>query len=132
MKVCEKIKYMRQNQGFSQEEVARKLDMSANGYGGIERGEVDIKLSRLEQLSELFGVELTELLNLSDRAVFNLIADTATQNAGFLNNFSIASESSENIQLKHELEKQQLLNSEKDKEIAYLKEIIELMKSKSG
>lgn len=138
MKVNEKIKHLRQNQGLSQEEIAKQLDMSANGYGGIERGEVDIKLSRLEQLSELFGVELNELLNLSDYAVFNLITDTATQNAGTLNHFNINSESSENVQLKHDLEKSQLIIEKleakvasQQSEIVYLKEIIELMKSKS-
>ena len=78
MKVCEKIKYMRQNKGFSQEEIARKLDMSANGYGGIERGEVDIKLSRLEQISELFDIELSQLLQ-KEHNIFNF-SDTSTQN----------------------------------------------------
>ena len=62
MKVNEKIKDLRKVQGLSQEKIAAKLDMSANGYGGIERGEVDIKLSRLEKLSEILGVEASELL----------------------------------------------------------------------
>ena len=124
MKVCEKIKHLRQAQAqdLSQEEVAEKLGMTANGYGGIERGEVDIKLSRLEQISELFGVELVDLLNRTEQAVFNLISDSATQNAGMLNHFTIHEASSENIRLKCEVEKLQM-------EVAYLKEIIELMKN---
>lgn len=130
MQVCEKIKHLRQAQNLSQEDVAEKLGMTANGYGGIERGEVDIKLSRLEQLSELFGVELIELLNRTEQNVFNF-SDTQ-------NHCNIGSKSSEQANFKHEIEKLQLvveklesmLESQKA-EISYLKEIIELMKSKS-
>ncbi|MEI7795178.1 MAG: helix-turn-helix transcriptional regulator [Methylococcaceae bacterium] len=121
MKVCDKIKHLRQAQGLSQEEIAMKLDMSANGYGGIERGEVDIKLSRLRQLSELFGIELIELVERGEQTIFNVISDTATQNTGTLNHFIINSTSAENIKLKCEVEKLQM-------EVSYLKEIIELMK----
>ena len=116
MKVCEKIKHLRQMQNLSQEEVAEKLGMTPNGYGGIERGEVDIKLSRLEQLSELFGVELIELLNRTEQNVFNF-SDTQ-------NHCNIGSKLVEDVKLKCEVEKLQM-------EVAYLKEIIELMKNKS-
>ena len=132
MKVNEKIKDLRKAQGLSQEEVAMKLEMSANGYGGIERGEVDIKLSRLQQLSELFGVELIELLNRSEQTIFNLIVDTGTQS---YSNCTIGSKSSEPANLKHENEKLQLVVEKLESmleaqkaEISYLKEIIELMK----
>jgi transcriptional regulator with XRE-family HTH domain len=124
MQVNEKIKQLRQNQGLSQEEIAKKLDMSANGYGGIERGEVDIKLSRLEQLSELFGVELSELLQ-KEQNVFNF-TDTSTQNY-----CSIGSKSIGDNELKFEIEKLKLIVQSQQSEITYLKEIIELMKNKS-
>ena len=116
MKVCEKIKHLRQAQNLSQEDVAEKLGMTANGYGGIERGEVDIKLSRLQQLSELFGVELIELLNKTEQNIFNF-SDTQ-------NNCHIGSRLVEDVKLKCEVEKLQM-------EVAYLKDIIELIKSKS-
>ncbi|MDP2100730.1 MAG: helix-turn-helix transcriptional regulator [Methylobacter sp.] len=115
MKVCEKIKHLRQAQDLSQEEVAEKLGMTANGYGGIERGEVDIKLSRLKQLSELFGVELIELLKSDEQNIFNF-KDTSTQNY-----CNIGSKIFEDVKLKCEVEKLQM-------EVAYLKETIELMK----
>ena len=80
MKVCDKIKYIRQNKGFSQEEIARKLDMSAYGYGGIERVEVDIKLSRLEQfqncsiLSYLSYFKKNTIFSTSQIPVLKIIA----------------------------------------------------------
>jgi len=36
MKVHEKIRFMRQSKGCSQEEMADKLDMSVNGYANID------------------------------------------------------------------------------------------------
>ena len=131
MKVCDKIKYMRQDKGFSQEEIARKLDMSANGYGGIERGEVDIKLSRLEQISELFDIELSQLLQ-KEHNIFNF-TDTSTQNHCNIGPRSASDEALqvENDKLKLIIEKLEFTVSSQQQEVNYLKEIIALMKSKT-
>lgn len=59
--------------GWTQEYLAEQLDMSVNGYGDLERGKNNIKLSKLEQISELLGVELSELFSLNEKAVFNFI-----------------------------------------------------------
>jgi transcriptional regulator with XRE-family HTH domain len=72
MPAHEKIRFLRQAKGWTQEEVADKLKMSQNGYGSIERGETDVNLSRLEQIADLFGIKLSELLGLDEEAVFNL------------------------------------------------------------
>jgi transcriptional regulator with XRE-family HTH domain len=121
MAVHEKIRLVRQLKGWSQEDVASKLEMSQNGYGSIERGETDVNLSRLEQIAELFGIKLSDLLELNENSVFNL---AGTQH----NNQHFGSNSSEHLQLKYEIDKQQLIIDQKDKEIIYLKEIIELLK----
>lgn len=122
--VHEKIKLVRQTKGLTQEEVASKLGMSANAYGDIERGASDPKLSKLAQISEILGVNLSELLATNDRWILNLACEVKKSTW-------IQGESSAELQqIKFELEKQQLLNAEKDKEISYLKEIIELMKAK--
>lgn len=123
MSVQEKIRLARQIKGWSQEEVANKLGMSQNGYGSIERGETDVNLSRLEQLAELFGVKLTDLFELNENGVFNLALE---QNQ---HNWHIGSCSAEFMQLKAELEKQQLLNEQKDKEIEYLKQLNALLQN---
>lgn len=41
--------------------MATRLNMSTNGYGSIERGETDISLSRIQQISRVLNVEVTEL-----------------------------------------------------------------------
>jgi transcriptional regulator with XRE-family HTH domain len=58
MSVNEKIKLVREAKGFTQEQVAEKLQMSKNGYGDIERGATDPKLSKLEKIAEAFKCEL--------------------------------------------------------------------------
>ena len=124
--VHEKIKLVRQTKGLTQEEVAEQLGMSANAYGDIERGASDPKLSKLEQISDILGVNLVELLGTNDKWILNLACEVKKST------WIQGESSAEFQQVKFELEKQQLLNGEKDKEIAYLKEIIELLKTKSG
>ena len=127
MKVHEQIKLFRKLKGWSQEEMADKLEMSLNGYGAIERGDADILFTRLKQITEAFGISLVELFGCNERNVFNALGTnngTQNNNAGC----AINSDISENLQLKYELENQRMLNEQKDKEIELLKEVISLMK----
>ncbi len=47
--------------GYSQQYVGDLLNLSQAGYGKVERGEVPFTIDRLEQLSALFAVPLSEL-----------------------------------------------------------------------
>ena len=62
MKTHEKIRLMRELKQWSQETVAEKLNLSANGYAKIERGETKLNLPRLEQIATIFHVDLMDLL----------------------------------------------------------------------
>jgi transcriptional regulator with XRE-family HTH domain len=59
MELSEKIKELRKKRDWSQEIVANKLNISLNSYGALERGETDIKLSRLEELAGIFEVDIS-------------------------------------------------------------------------
>ena len=59
MELSEKIKELRKKRDWSQEIVANKLNISLNSYGALERGETDIKLSRLEELARIFEVDIS-------------------------------------------------------------------------
>jgi transcriptional regulator with XRE-family HTH domain len=124
MSVNEKIKLVREAKGFTQEQVAEKLQMSKNGYGDIERGATDPKLSKLEKIAEAFNMELSELVDLTDKGTVNV--NFSQSNKHHQNNVYVGSQSAEL--------REQLLNKEmefKDKEIALLKKIIELMEAKT-
>lgn len=124
MFVHEKIKLARIAKGWTQEDLAEKLEMSINGYGDLERGNRDIKLSKLEQISDLLDIDLSSLFS-SDKGFFNLSMGNSHQHNN--NSCTIATAEIETVELRHQLEKQQLLNEEKDKEIVLLKRIIELL-----
>jgi transcriptional regulator with XRE-family HTH domain len=106
---------MRTANGWSQEEIAEKLHMSLNAYGCIERGETCPNLNRLEQIAQILGVKLEELV--SDRNILNFGIDSSN-----FNNWYNTSSSEQLIELQHELEKSRLLLEQKDKEIEYLKQ----------
>jgi transcriptional regulator with XRE-family HTH domain len=133
MSVHEKIKLVRQSKGLTQEEVAEKLNMSVSGYGDIERGDSDLKLSKLEKIADLFGLSINDLFNLNDKSVLNL---AYKQNQS---NWHISSNSLDYLQVKTELEKQLLIIELKDKEltmkdreITYLKKMLEMTEKLNG
>jgi transcriptional regulator with XRE-family HTH domain len=129
MKVYEKIRFMRQSKGWSQEEMADKLNLSVNGYANIERGETDVQISRLEKIADTLGIELLELFNFGERNVFYWTGDNNGDH--FCKNLQSTDFSDEKNELEHELEKARLLLQQQDKEIAYLKEIISLIKKEN-
>ena len=72
MKTNEKIRQLRESRQWTQEEMATKLSMSTNGYAKIERGDTRSNLDRLEQISEVFGIDIVELLAYGEDGKINL------------------------------------------------------------
>ena len=137
MSVHENIRAVRRAKGLTQEEVAEKLDMSVNGYGDIERGLCDIKLTRLQQIAELFDVELSAFLD-EGKNILSLIATNNTGTQHNQNHCIINPGSQDYSELQNELEKQRLICSHQlreielqNQEINYLKEINQLLKNGS-
>jgi len=62
-----KIRLLRHQKAWSQEDVAKKLDISIPAFSKIETGITDINLSRLEQISDLFEMSVVQLLTFSDQ-----------------------------------------------------------------
>jgi transcriptional regulator with XRE-family HTH domain len=61
-----KIRLLRHQKGWSQEDVAKRLDISIPAFSKIETGITDINLSRLEQIATLFEMSVVQLLTLND------------------------------------------------------------------
>lgn len=112
-----KIKQLRTIKGWSREQMADKLEMSVAGYGSIERGETDLCITRLTQVAETFEITLVDLLGLTEKMVFNFGVNSEECN----NNWSINTPT-DNKELKHELEKLQLINQAQTTEIENLKQ----------
>ena len=61
-----KIRLLRHQKSWSQEDVAKRLDISIPAFSKIETGITDINLSRLEQISDLFEMSVVQLLTFND------------------------------------------------------------------
>lgn len=134
MEVHQKIKLLRLTKDWSREEVAAKLDMSPNGYGSIERGETDVNLSRLKKIAQLFGVEPSRLFD-DGKNVFNFNGNAQysgwvqQHNQNYCRNGGC---SPEHLQLQSELEKQNAINQQLEKDNVYLKGLVDSLVAKSS
>ena len=62
--VGKNIRTLRHQHGWSQEDVANRLGISIPAFSKIETGVTDINLSRLEQIANIFDVNVVNLLAL--------------------------------------------------------------------
>jgi transcriptional regulator with XRE-family HTH domain len=127
IKINEKIKFMRSLKSLTQEQVAYKLGITTHAYAKIERGETDVNFSRLQQIAEVMEIDLPQLLSFDEKNIFNTIKNDQTTNHQYVQQWQqwqINSSSIEQSENKHELEKANLMNEQLQKEVNYLKEII--------
>jgi len=61
-----KIRLLRHQKSWSQEDVAKRLEISIPAFSKIETGITDVNLSRLEQISKLFDMSVVQLLTFND------------------------------------------------------------------
>ena len=129
MKTFEKIRKMREEKHWSQEEMAGKLNMSINGYAKIERGETRLNLPRLEQISEIFETDILDLIQTGGRGLSYQVGD---------NNSDIAFYATASHELAAEIARLKLIINHKDellaqqaRELATLQEMVTLLKSRS-
>ncbi|MFM2268051.1 MAG: hypothetical protein RL757_1492, partial [Bacteroidota bacterium] len=119
MHIANNIKKVREFKDLTQEYVAQQLNISQVAYSKMERGETEISMSKLEQISKIFEVSITDLVNFDEKRVFFNITenkDQSTINAALiLNNGLIEKERA----MYEEMIKQ--LHSE----ITYLKKILD-------
>lgn len=128
MSTHDTIRAMREIHKLSQEDMAEKLNMSPSGYSKIERGETKLYLDKLQQIAQIFNVDIVELLNTTDKNICFLISENSQSSSNYYgNNDSLIYE---NEKLKLELEYKDKIISQKDNEIESLKEIIALLKQK--
>ncbi|MDO4223785.1 MAG: helix-turn-helix transcriptional regulator [Acinetobacter sp.] len=127
MTTQDNIRQLREQQQWSQEEMAEKLGMSKNGYAKIERGESDVSLTRLEQIANILNIDIADIVK-SESKNLSLLIGNNHGNYGYQVH-QTGSNEIELLQLK--LEHKDELLAQKDKEIQALKKIIDLMQQSS-
>lgn len=113
------LRQLRAQKHLTQEQMAEKIGMSKNGYGKIERGETQLKIEKLEQIANIFDVNIQELLQ-TDKDVNVLLGDNYSN---FQNNYYNKNQEIEKLQLI--IEHQQELLAQKDKQIELLEKLLE-------
>lgn len=125
MQTHEKIRAIRESNQWTQEEMAEKLDMTAGGYAKIERGENSLNIERLQQIANIFKIDVCELLKNEKGLVIQLNGDNNNQTSFY------AASSNELIfeieKLKLIIQHKDELLAQKDRELAAKEKIIELL-----
>jgi transcriptional regulator with XRE-family HTH domain len=58
-----RVRWLRNQRGWSQEEFAKIVGLDRSYVGGVERGERNISLENISMIAEGFSVSLSELFN---------------------------------------------------------------------
>lgn len=70
---------------FTRDHMADKLDMSLSGYSKLERGEVDLTLTKLFKIAEILEVSVSQIINFDASQIFNINNSTGAN--GYVNEF---------------------------------------------
>ena len=132
MSVNEKIRKIREEKDWSQEQMAEKLNMSLNGYAKIERGESKIYLDKLEQIAQVFDIDVIELMQSDGKNIcFQIESPLGSVYQGGGETQMLIEIERLKLALSHANEKENLLNrllEQKDNEIIALKGLLRLSK----
>jgi transcriptional regulator with XRE-family HTH domain len=135
MSIGNKIRYFRSLRGFSQENMAELLGMSVRGYAKIERDITNVSISRLKQIAEKLETNLPDLLGFDEKNFAYINGGNQSGTIYAHGNQYIET----NKELSFEIEKLKLINDKVQleneslkKEVAYLQNIIELIKNKKN
>jgi transcriptional regulator with XRE-family HTH domain len=60
--MCRRLKHLRDTAGYTQKSVADYLSISQAAYSRLEKGEIEIGLTKLFALSELYRVSVSKLM----------------------------------------------------------------------
>lgn len=127
MALHDKIRWLREMNHWTQDEMAEKMKMSKSGYAKIERGESKVTTEKLEKIAAIFNIDIAELMKTGNSGMFYLISENSSQANYYGYSETLAAEIDKLkliIQHKDELLKQ------KDSENEVLKALVAALQSK--
>ncbi len=128
MKTNEKLRQLREMQNWSQEEMAEKMRMSASGYAKIERGDSTLNIERLEQIAQIFNIDIADLISQDKGFIFVVGGDYGDNNS--ICHYTTADALiTENEKLKLIIEHKNELLKQQKREISLLNELIKSLKN---
>lgn len=73
------IKRFRKEQKITQSEMADKLGLTQPNYANFESGKIEISLSRVEKLADIFNVSVAELLGIDNNSGAVAVVDNSEE-----------------------------------------------------
>jgi transcriptional regulator with XRE-family HTH domain len=107
------IKKFRELKNLTREQMAAKVGLSVSGYSKIERGEIDLTISRIQLISKVLQVDLDKLLNFDAAQIFNISNNNNAQSEAKAEKISFNNEDVKDKyikQLENEIERLKSLN----------------------
>lgn len=120
MTTGQKIKKLRETSQLTQNQMAEKMHISPNTYGRLERGETKMTEHRLEQVAEIFNVDMAQILSTPEDKLILLVAESTWSDRSNVINYG-----SNDIELEQEIEKLKLSLSHKEEIIQEKEKMIE-------
>lgn len=115
MDIAKNFANLRKEYHLTQEQMAEKLQMSKNGYAKLERGESKLNVEHLQQIANVFNIDIVDLLK-QGKDLNVLFGD---------NNGNYANKCYGN---QYEIEKLELIIAHKDELLAQKDKEIELLR----
>jgi transcriptional regulator with XRE-family HTH domain len=72
MNIGHALKKIRELKGFTQEDIAEKLGITQSAYSKIELKNADLTIKKLEEIANILGVQLHEVIGFNENLIFNL------------------------------------------------------------
>lgn len=126
MPLHDNIRKFREQKQWSQEYMAEQLGLSKSGYAKIERGESRPSLDRLEQITAVFGIGMTDLFS-DERQSICLISENSQHSSNYYHSDNALM--LENEKLKLALTHKDELLTQKDEQITLLKNMVAALQS---
>lgn len=82
MNIGDNIKKFRELKNITREQMCADLDMSVSNYSKIERGEIDLTMSRIQQIAQILSVDISQILNFDATQIFNVSNNKLVQGLG--------------------------------------------------
>ena len=108
--------------------MALKLNLSTTGYAKIERGETRLNIPRLEQIAEIFDVDILEFISDEKKVVYQVNNNEAESNTTLTYYAGTPDNQAELEKLQLIIMHKDEMLEQKDKEITMLREMLDLLK----
>lgn len=83
--IAKNIKIIREMKDLTRDFVAGEMEMSTSGYGKIERGEIDLTISKISRIAGILGVSVSDILFFDVSIFFNTTKEKEVVNNTFTN-----------------------------------------------